>query len=100
MSSTSPIERRRIRLRNDYSSMENIRTSWLSWKALTGIPPFVEQYELDIQLRTIIGPNPQYRDRHVVQVTLGPDYPVTAAPVVQMITTPPPFHPNWFSSGR
>jgi len=100
MSITSPTERRRIRLRNDYASMENVRTSWLSWKPLAGNPPYVEQYELDLRLKTITGPGPQYRDRHVIRVTLGPDYPVTAAPLVQMVTTPPPFHPNWFSSGR
>src|SRR5437763_1121457 len=100
MSAVTPIERRRIRLRNDHTTMEHIRTPWLSWRALAGTAPHVEQYEINLRLRTIIGPGPKYRDNHTIRVTLGPDYPFTTAPLVQMSTQPPPFHPNWFSSGR
>lgn len=100
MSNVTPSERRKIRLRNDFATMENIRTPWLSWVALRGTPPFVEQYELKLRLRTIIGPRPTYRDTHVIHVSLSPEYPAKAAPLIQMVSDPPPFHPNWFSTGR
>jgi ubiquitin-protein ligase len=80
--------------------MENIRRPWLSWKAIGGVEPFVEQYEIALRLRTIIGPTPDYRDDHVIRVSLGPDYPILSAPRVQMLTRPPPFHPNWWPSGQ
>src|ERR1700688_2563632 len=100
MATVTPVEQRQIRLRNDYATMENIRTPWLNWKALKGTVPLVEEYEIDLRLRTIIDSRPTYRDRHVIRVTLGPSYPLTSAPWVQMITRPPPFHPNWFTSGQ
>ena len=95
-----PVEARRIRLKNDHEAMENIRTPWLSWRATRGTPPHVEQYEIEIRLKTIIDSRPSYRDQHVVRVTLGPDYPLTAAPLTEMLTRPAPFHPNWWTSGR
>jgi len=101
MTTITPLEQRRIRLGNDYGTMENIRRPWLKWRPLRGAPPFVEQYELELQLRTIVSSKPAYRDNHVIQITLGADYPVSSAPIVQMITKPFAFHPNWFpSSGR
>jgi ubiquitin-protein ligase len=96
----SPVELRQTRLRNDYATMENIRRPCLSWKSIAGEAPFVEQYEITLRLRTIIGPTPDYRDDHIIRVTLGPDYPINAPPSVQMLTRPLPFHPNWWPSGK
>jgi hypothetical protein len=99
MADARPHEVRRTRLRNDYATMENIRRPWLNWKAIAGTPPFVEQYELALRLRTIIGPAPDYKDDHTIRVTLGPDYPIQSPPSVQMLSRPLPFHPNWWPSG-
>jgi ubiquitin-protein ligase len=78
--------------------MENIRRPWLTWRIVSGAAPFVEEYELQLQLRTIIGPKPEYRDKHVIRVSLGTDYPI-GKPVLKMLTRPPPFHPNWWRTG-
>lgn len=96
----TPIEARKIRLRNDHTTMENIRTPWLTWTALKGEPPFVEKYEIQLKLKTIVGIAPDYRTDHVINVTLPSDYPITSAPLIEMQTKPAPFHPNWWTSGR
>jgi hypothetical protein len=98
MPDRSPIELKQIRLRNDYATMENIRRPWLSWKVIAGTVPFVEQYEIALRLRAIIGPKPEYREDHIVQAILGPDYPISQ-PTVKMLTRPLPFHPTWWPSG-
>lgn len=92
-------EERRIRLANDHVSMENIRRDWLGWKAVSGIPPQVDGYELSIKVRTIISSAPTYRDTHTIHLSLPSDYP-NSPPQARMTTAPPPFHPNWFTDGR
>ena len=96
----TPQEIRQIRLKNDYKQMCNIQGSVISWEATKGTPPYVEEYRVTIHVRTIIGINsngsPQYRNQSVVTVTLPPNYP-TGHPTITMITSPQPFHPNWFT---
>jgi ubiquitin-protein ligase len=92
-------EQRRARLKNDHNEMSSIRGSTIEWEPLRGSPPFLEAYKLDIEVRTIIGPGPRYRDEHEVKVVLPPNYPASA-PQTQMTTRPQPFHPNWYQSGR
>lgn len=91
---------RRIRLKNDYQQMCNIQGRVISWKPLKGTPPYVEQYEVTISVRTIVGvgsSGPKYRDQSVVTVTLPPDYPMRP-PKIVMVSSPQPFHPNWYST--
>ena|ERR1700694_285185 len=95
----TPQELRNLRLKNDYKEMCNIRGSLIQWKALHGTPPIVDSYELIVSVRTIIGPEPSYRDRHVLNLQLPSDYP-NAPPLITMTTRPQPFHPNWFANGR
>jgi ubiquitin-protein ligase len=95
----TPQERRRIRLKNDYAEMVNIKGDIVNWKILNGSAPYVEGYELTVNIRTITSSRPDYRSRHVLQVTLPPDYPFSA-PLTIMSTMPAPFHPNWFRDGR
>jgi ubiquitin-protein ligase len=96
---TTPNEGRSLRLKNDYREMCNIRGAVLSWKAISGQPPFVETYEIEVQVRTIVSPGPSYRSAHKLRVDMPAEYP-KKPPVVTMLTAPPPFHPNWYSSGR
>lgn len=95
----TPIEMRRLRLGNDYREMLNIQGPIIHWKPVRGTVPLVEAYELMIRVRTIIAPGPDYRNEHRVLVELPGGYPVQGAPHVQMLTSPPPFHPNWFTNG-
>jgi len=96
----SPQEIRKIRLANDYKQMCNIRGNIISWEATKGTPPYVEEYKITINVRTIIGVGsntPQYRDSSVVTVSLPSDYPMKP-PKTVMLSSPQPFHPNWFTS--
>ena len=95
----TPQEQRKIRMKNDYQEMENVKGEIIKWRAIRGDPPHIEVYELTVHVRTIIGPRPDYRDTHVIVVTLPPSYP-TVAPLVVMQTTPQPYHPNWYRDKR
>lgn len=97
---TSAREQRRIRLKNDYQSMQNIVRPWLKWRALKGEPPYVEAYEIDVDLRTIVGPEPTYSSKHKIVVELPGTYPHKSAPIAIYQGNPKPFHPNWFTDGR
>ena len=96
----TPTEARQIRLRNDYATMENIRTPWLTWTVTSGTAPYAEQYEIELRLKTYIDAQANTRNLHTIRVTLGPDYPINAAPLIEMTNKPGPFHPNWWTSGR
>lgn len=94
----TPQEIRKIRLANDYKQMCNIRGSIISWVVTEGSEPYVEEYKLTVHVRTITGVGsggPQYRDVSEILVTLPPDYPVRP-PKVVMLSSPQPFHPNWW----
>ena len=94
----TPQEIRKIRLANDYKQMLNIQGDIISWTAVKGAPPHVEEYKLTINVRTIAsasGDIPQYRDKSEVVVSLPADYP-RLAPRASMVS-PVIFHPNWSS---
>ena len=95
----TPQEQRNIRLKNDYTEMSNIRGPIVQWRALRGTPPYVEEYELTVKVRTILSARLEYRDTHTIRLTLPPTYPFSA-PEAVMVTRPQPFHPNWFTTGR
>ncbi|MDR1962655.1 MAG: hypothetical protein LBQ50_02630 [Planctomycetaceae bacterium] len=99
----TPQEIRLTRLENDFKQMSRLQGNIISWKPLRGIAPFIEAYEITINVRTIIGVSgsnsPQYRNSSVVILTIPSDYP-KSPPVVVMQTQPKPFHPNWFGNGR
>jgi ubiquitin-protein ligase len=97
----SASETRRIRIANDYASMQNISRDWLQWRAVTGAAPYVEAYDLTLKVRTIIGPEPSYRSDHFVKIVIPANYPTGPdRPQAWMVTSPPPFHPNWFPTGK
>ncbi len=93
-------ETRKKRLANDYREIMSMQGPVLSVKPISGIPPYVDEYELTIRLRSIIGPEPTYRGVHVVRISLPAGYPQTELPTTIMVTRPYPFHTNWFSTGR
>lgn len=96
----APQDIRKIRLKNDYKEMCNIRGGIIQWREIIGKAPYVEGYELTVNIRSVIGRGPEYRDSHVIKITIPEGYPVTSPPEVEMITKPQPYHPNWFTSGR
>lgn len=95
----TPQDRRKLRLQSDYREMENIKGRMVNWEVISGSPPFVEKYKLIVNVHTIISPQPQYRDTHMLELTLPPDYPVSA-PQIKMLDSPKPYHPNWFTDHR
>lgn len=96
---TTRREQTQIRLRNDHREMENIRGPLIAWEPISGEEPFVDAYDVTVNVRTIIGPGPDYRDVHRIRVELPGSYPLSP-PSIRMITRPQPFHPNWFGDGR
>jgi ubiquitin-protein ligase len=95
----TPAEQRRVRLKNDFLEMENIRGSLVLWRPAAGVQPFVEEYELTVRVSTIIGPDRETRQEHIIRLRLPEGYPVTA-PETHMLTRPQPFHPNWYITGK
>ncbi len=94
-------ETRKARLATDYREIMSMQGPLLSVKPLSGRPPYVDEYELTIRLRSITGPEPTYRSVHVVRISLPAGYPTAGElPITVMVTKPYPFHTNWFVSGR
>lgn len=97
----TPQEIRKIRLSSDYKQMCNIKGDIVSWVPLKGTAPYIEEYQVTINIPTIISANggtPQYRQSSVVIVTLPANYP-TSGPVIRMTSLPIAFHPNWWDDG-
>lgn len=95
----TPREQRRIRLKNDFKEMCNIRCNEISWVGTVGNSPYFESYEINVKIRTLIGPEPTYRSQHLLKLSLPSDYP-RACPEIHMLTRPQPYHPNWYTSGK
>lgn len=91
----TPQDVRNARLLGDYSEMCNIRGSIIQWRAVKGAPPYVEEYELTVNIRSIISARPDYRDQHVIKIELPGDYP-RFQPAVIMVSMPVVFNPNWW----
>ena len=97
--SLTPQEIRKKRIMHDYQEMLNIRGDIIQWRVLKGEPPYVEKYEVTVNIRSIINDSPLYRDSHTVKVTLPSNYP-NAVPDIVMISKPIVFHPNWWPHGK
>lgn len=95
----TPQEIRNLRLKNDYLEMVNIRGNTISWKAIKGTPPYVESYEVIVNVRGIIGKGPNFRESHVINVIIPANYP-NGAPDIRMQSKPFIFHPNWYRDGK
>lgn len=88
----------RERIKNDYEAMRSIQnTPYVSWKVVRGEPPYVEEYELTIHVKTYSAPN-KIMDTCRVRISLGPEYP-GVVPHAKMVSTPLVFHPHWFVGG-
>lgn len=98
-------DNRSDRLAFDYREMLKIQNQpYLSWVAAKGGLPCVEEYLLTVKIRTYalsvtsgvttVG----VIDSCTVKVTLWDSYPYVA-PHIKMLSTPPVFHPNWYSKG-
>jgi ubiquitin-protein ligase len=96
---STPQETRRTRLKNDFFEMENIRGQIVDWEIIRGNSPYVEEYRLTVNVRSIIDSKPTFRNSHVINISIPSTYP-SAPPLLIMETLPQPFHPNWFKDGR
>jgi ubiquitin-protein ligase len=95
----TPQEIRSLRLKNDYEEMVNIKGAIIDWKAVRGNPPYVEEYELTVNVNGIISDVPAYRSQHIIKLVLPADYP-NKPPEIHMLSIPFVFHPNWYVVGR
>ena len=97
----TPQEIRNLRLKNDYKQMVNIKGNIISWTSRTGTPPYVEEYEVVVNVRGVIGKgeNPTYRESHTINVVIPSNYPIVA-PDIHMTSFPLVYHPNWYSGGK
>jgi ubiquitin-protein ligase len=95
----TPQEIRNIRLSNDFQAMNNIKGHIIDWQPIKGTAPYVEAYRLTVNVRSIKGEGPQYRDQHEITVELPEGYP-NAKPMTKMISKPVVYHPNWWADGR
>ena len=89
-------EIRLARLRSDLEAVRRLEGKMISVRAAGDAPT---RYELEMRVRSIIGPQPTYRDVHQLEITLRPGYP-ESPPVALMVSRPQPYHPNWFGDGR
>jgi ubiquitin-protein ligase len=96
----TPQSIRNRRLANDYNEMDSISGSGIiEIVSMRGTPPHVEEYEIEIYIRSIISANPEYRTQHRVRISLPESYP-QAPPQIEMLSVPSVFHPNWYRSGK
>lgn len=92
-------ETSRARRATDYRELMSMRGPVLDVKPVSGTPPYVDAYELTINVRSIVGPEPTYRGVHKVHLSLPAGYPLSDFPKAVMISKPYTFHPNWFKNG-
>lgn len=92
-------ETSRARRATDYRELMSMRGSVLDVKPISGTPPYVDAYELTIHVRSIVGPEPMYRDVHKVHLSLPAGYPMSDFPRAVMLSKPYPYHTNWFKNG-
>lgn len=92
-------ETRKKRLANDYRELMSMEGPYLSVRPISGRAPYYDEYELTIHIRTIIGPEPTYRNDHVALLSFPAGYPTKDYPKLTMVTKPYAFHPNCFKSG-
>lgn len=89
---------RQLRLKNEYEELMKINGKVIKIEPLGDAP--YEKYRVTFFVRTIIGPDPIYRDKTVCILTLRryfPDDPPFMK--VDDSSMPQPWHPNWFESG-
>ena len=89
----------RERRASDYRELMSMQGPMLKVRPISGRAPYIDEYELTIFVRSIVGPEPTYRSIHVVRLTAPAGYPTQENLRAVMITKPYPFHPNWFKSG-
>lgn len=91
-------ELRKIRIANDYQKMCKLSNyPFISWKALKGEAPYVEEYLVMVTVNSFITPD-TISNKHTVKISLPPQYP-QSAPLFTM-EDPVIYHPNWYENGR
>ncbi|MDR2368548.1 MAG: hypothetical protein LBF58_10675 [Deltaproteobacteria bacterium] len=87
---------RNKRLENEHKELMAINGEIIRIQPL-GMPPH-DTYRVTFNVRTIVHPQPVYRDRTVCLLQLPPSYP-EGTPKITANDKPYPFHVNWFQSG-
>ena len=96
-----PEQIKKLRLKHDYLEMCKLSGDAISFIPLRGDIPFVKEYKLIINARTIVGidkkKKPIFREKSEVIVTLPSDYP--QRPPTWLMTTLPIFHSDFYENG-
>lgn len=85
-----------IRLRNDYEKMMRMSDTVITVTPSGGTPPYVNEYDLTVNVRSITGPAPTYRNQHHIKLRIPNEYP--ERPPLAFMTDAVVYHPNWFTS--
>jgi ubiquitin-protein ligase len=89
---------RDIRLQNEYTELMGISGGVVLLEPIGDAP--YDRYRVTFDLRTVIGPEPTFRERTVCLLTIPPGYPEIAPKIaVETSSMPQPWHPNWYKSG-
>ena len=90
---------RNVRLENEYEELMKLNAlgNMINITPL-GNRPYAK-YRVEFNIRTIVSPTPQYRDRTVCTLTIPATYPADP-PILTADDRPYPWHINWFQSGR
>ena len=99
------VESRNERLAREYREMLKIQDRpYLNWIPIKGEIPYVEEYLLNVRLRSYVltAEDGRYlvgvQNRWTIKVSLRGSYP-HVAPYIRMLNIPPVFHPFWYSKG-
>ena len=95
---SDPKEIRRIRLQNEYEELSELDSMSDIIKIFPLGSPLYEEYRIIFNIRTIVGPEPAYRDQTICTLQIPENYPLEA-PTLSAESRPFPWHPNWFENG-
>jgi len=92
-----PRELRKRRLESEHKELMRLNGSVIKIEP-QGSPPY-SKYTITFNIRTFISARPTYRDSTVCTLDIPPGYP-REAPTLLSVSSPQPYHVNWFTSGR
>tara|TARA_R110002096_G_scaffold318022_4_gene512402 strand:- start:1061 stop:1654 length:594 start_codon:yes stop_codon:yes gene_type:complete len=94
-------KQRRLRLKNEYGDMVKFQQQcpWVTWEVVSGSPPYVTEYKLKLEVKSVISSGFDFRNNHEIRLKLPSTFP-ESSPEIVMVTRPAPYHPNWWRDGR
>jgi ubiquitin-protein ligase len=92
-----PRELRKRRLDSEHKELMRLNGSVIKIEPIGNAPH--EKYTITFNIRTFISARPTYRNSTVCTLEIPLRYP-HEAPTLVSVSSPPPYHVNWFTSSR